>query len=123
MDILKEIKNLRIDKDITKSQMGDYLNMSYQNYSKIEDGKTALKLDTFLEICTKLEINPMTLLSQNDESYVLLSKEDLSKLTKAEEVIEKIKKQSKQALQEITIENNPNSQINIGGSGNNNLKF
>ncbi len=116
MNILEKIKNRRIDKDISKTQMGLFLNMTYQNYTKIEDGINNLRLDTFLQICKILDINPMTLINDTNTNYILLTEEDLNKLDQAEEVIEKIKKQSSKATQQIKIENNENGQIIIGNN-------
>lgn len=123
MDILDFLESRREDMDIPKEKMGKLLGMSSQNYTKIIQGKNQLRLNTFLKICKILNVNPMNLINENNDNYVLLTQEDLAKLSEAKQVIEKIQRQSTKALQEITIENNPNSQINIGGSGNNNLKL
>jgi DNA-binding Xre family transcriptional regulator len=123
MDILDFLESRREDMDIPKEKMGKLLGMSSQNYTKIIQGKNQLRLNTFLKICKILNVNPMNLINENNDNYVLLTQEDLAKLSEAKQVIEKIQRQSTKALQEITIENNPNSQINIGGTGNNNLKL
>ena len=55
IDYLKQIKNIREDKDLTTTQMGNLLGMSHQNYTRIENGQQRLSVDTFIKIlCRKV---------------------------------------------------------------------
>jgi len=120
MDILKIFENRRQDLDIPKEKMGKLLNMTSQNYTKIITGQNQLRLSTFLKICKILNLNPMTLINETNENYILLTEEDIKKLEEAEQVIDKIKTQSVKKIEKIEINNNPNSQIIIGSNNTNN---
>jgi hypothetical protein len=100
--------------------MGKLLNMTSQNYTKIITGQNQLRFCTFLKICKILNLNPMTLINETNENYILLTEEDIKKLEEAEQVIDKIKTQSVKKIEKIEINNNPNSQIIIGSNNTNN---
>lgn len=50
MNILKEIKRVRRDADMTQSEMGEALGMSRQAYSKIENGTTKITVEHLKKI-------------------------------------------------------------------------
>lgn len=56
--ILKIINHARHEKKMSTKEVASYLNMSQQNYNKIESGKVRLTLEAFCDICSLLDINP-----------------------------------------------------------------
>jgi len=60
--IRKRLKAARIEKGYTQDYVGEQLQMSQISYHKIENGKTALKVRTLLELAIILEVK---------ESYLL----------------------------------------------------
>lgn len=55
--LLKKIKNLRVEKEITQYEMSAKLNMSQNSYYKLENGKTKLDILRLLQISNILEYN------------------------------------------------------------------
>lgn len=55
-DIIKLIKNSRINQNITQKQLSDILKIDRSVYSRIERGEYELKLDLCFRICEVLKI-------------------------------------------------------------------
>lgn len=64
-DLLRELKEMRIKKEISLQEMGRRLGISGQQVYAIETGKTPLKMPTYFSICKVLDISPRELLSGN----------------------------------------------------------
>ena len=47
---LKRIKNLREDKDLKQKDIAKLLNISQQQYSRIETGENEIKLDSLIKL-------------------------------------------------------------------------
>lgn len=56
-DIGEFIKNARKNKSLTGTQLGGLLNVSQQQVSRYERGKTSLTIDSLSEILTVLEMD------------------------------------------------------------------
>lgn len=76
-DILTTVKEIRINKKISQQEMADYLSMSQQSYSDLEKAKTKLSLIDFLRICKKLNIDPITIVSDQNSIIVSLTQEEI----------------------------------------------
>ncbi len=116
--ILETIKKIRKSKKISLRKMGELINVSYSTYNDIETGKIRLSLENFLLICKVLEINPLSLLT--NENYIILSNKDIKEIDNMIYTLQKIKKQilNKEEPENIKIENSfnnsTNTNINIG---------
>ena len=64
--IRKRLKSIRIEKGFTQDYIGEQLNISQISYHKLENGKTALKLKTLLELAVILEVKESYLLGCDD---------------------------------------------------------
>ena len=117
-EILETIKKIRKSKKISLRKMGELINVSYSTYNDIETGKIRLSLENFLLICKVLEINPLSLLT--NENYIILSNKDIKEIDNMIYTLQKIKKQilNKEEPENIKIENSfnnsTNTNINIG---------
>ena len=45
--VYKRIRNLREDKDLTQTDMADYLHISQRTYSRYENGERAIPIEIF----------------------------------------------------------------------------
>ena len=80
IDYLKQIKNIREDKDLTTTQMGNLLGMSHQNYTRIENGQQRLSVDTFIKICAIFKVDPAIFLEKKTKNYKLIFTDDELKI-------------------------------------------
>ena len=63
--IRKRLKTIRTEKGYSQDYVGDQLHMSQISYHKLENGKTALKVSTLLELAIILEVEESYLLGCN----------------------------------------------------------
>ena len=61
-DLLRELKEIRIQKGISLQEMGRRLGITGQQVYAIEMGKTALKMPTYFAMCEVLTISPRELM-------------------------------------------------------------
>ena len=59
------LKRLRVEAGLTQSQIAEKLGMTYQEYQKIENGKTIIRADKLHHICITLDISADWLLGLN----------------------------------------------------------
>lgn len=59
------LKQLRLRKNLTQIQIAELLEMTYQEYQKIENGKTIIRADKLCHICETLKISADWLLGLN----------------------------------------------------------
>lgn len=52
-----KLKELRQSKSLTQTQIAEKLGMTYQEYQKIENGKTVVRADKLFHICETLSIS------------------------------------------------------------------
>ena len=113
MDIIEKIWKIRESKNISRKEMGEYLNISKDTYKDIEYKKIRLKLEDFLIICKVLNISPIELLNENkNEHFILLDDNDIEDLNR---ILDKINVQTNN--QNVHIQNNSGT-INITNSNN-----
>lgn len=79
-EIITTIKKIRINKKINQQEMADFLRISQQSYSDLEQAKTKLTLIDFLKICKKLDIDPITIVSDSNSIIISLSPEEIDVL-------------------------------------------
>jgi len=108
--ILDYIRSIRKEKNITQQEMGEFLSMKTSSYGDIENGVTRIKLDDFLLICKKLEIDPIILVKNTNQIIVSLDKEQIELL---EDLTNQIRSQVK--LQNVNI-NSSGGDILIGSN-------
>lgn len=51
------LKQLRLNYGMTQMQIADKLSMTYQEYQKIESGKTIIRVDKLFHICETLAVS------------------------------------------------------------------
>ncbi len=68
----ESIRKIREMKDYSQDYMAKKLNMSQNNYSRIEMGKVKVDIDRLLEISKLLEVDPVDIINF-DERYVFNS--------------------------------------------------
>ena len=51
MDYRTRLRNVREDRDLTQSEIGQILNKSQQGYNHIEAGRAELKIDDLIKLC------------------------------------------------------------------------
>ncbi len=51
MDYRTRIRNIREDRDLTQTQIGEILQKSQQGYNHIETGRAELKIDDLITLC------------------------------------------------------------------------
>ena len=51
MNYRTRIRNIREDRDLTQSQIGQILNKSQQGYNHIEAGRAELKIEDLAKLC------------------------------------------------------------------------
>ena len=64
--IRKRLKLARTEKGYSQDYVGDQLHMSQISYHKLENGKTALKVSTLLELAIILEVKESYLFGGDD---------------------------------------------------------
>lgn len=60
-----QMKKLRNNLGMTQTQIAEKLGMTYQEYQKIENGKTIIRADKLLHICMTLCVSADWLLGLN----------------------------------------------------------
>jgi len=51
LDYRTRIRNVREDRDLTQTQIGEILQKSQQGYNHIETGRAELKIDDLITLC------------------------------------------------------------------------
>lgn len=60
-----KLKEVRQKKGLTQTQIAEQLGMTYQEYQKIENGKTVVRADKLYHICETLSVSSDWLLGLN----------------------------------------------------------
>lgn len=66
-NIQSKIKEYRTEHKLTQTQIANLLGMTYQEYQKIETGKTIIRTDKLQHICETLNISADWLLGFSEE--------------------------------------------------------
>ena len=69
-NIPANLKKYRLEHHKKQVEMAAFLEMNYQNYSKMERGYYKPSLQKFVEVCEKLHITPDNLLGSVDEKWI-----------------------------------------------------
>jgi transcriptional regulator with XRE-family HTH domain len=67
-DVVKKIREIRVQKGYSQEYLASQLSISQQAYCEYENGKVTLSLEKLEKICTVLEISPEELFTNNDYS-------------------------------------------------------
>lgn len=65
--MIKRLKELRIEKQITQKKIAERLNITQQTYSDYETGRTNPDIETLIKICDFLEISTDYLIGRSDD--------------------------------------------------------
>lgn len=95
MTILEKLKIIREEKKITRKYLATKLNVSPSLINEVESGRSRLSLDLFIELCQIYEINPLQIIKDDRNNYLILNDEDIKILNDFSKVIEKLKTQIK----------------------------
>ena len=57
MDYRERLRNIREDRDLTQSEIGNLLNKSQQGYNHIEIGRAELKIDDLVKLCRYYDLS------------------------------------------------------------------
>lgn len=74
-EILNFIREKRKEQGFTQAEIGNILGMKASSYGDIENGITNFKLDDFLIVCQKLNIDPVHLVKQSDQIIIVLDRD------------------------------------------------
>ncbi len=96
------IKKYRELNDLTLEKLSEKINISYQNLSKIENGKGFLKADTFEKICSALNISPEQLVALEGALPCAIDEVDDAKLLLIQ-IINKMDKKRTKALYNLVL--------------------
>ncbi len=71
MNYRTRIRNVREDRDLTQSQIGQILNKSQQGYNHIEAGRAELKIEDLAKLCEFYNLSADYLIGITDEEKSL----------------------------------------------------
>lgn len=77
MEVYKRIKQFREAKNLSQSLVADSIGIAYQNYWKIENGKTELTVSRLSQIAKVLEVSVFELLNQDEHDLLGLFRPDI----------------------------------------------
>ena len=67
MNYRNRMRNLREDKDLTQTEVGEILNKSQQGYSHIESGRAELKIEDLAKLCKFYNVSADYIIGLTDE--------------------------------------------------------
>lgn len=67
------LKEIRAKKKLTQTQIAEKLGMTYQEYQKIEAGKTVIRADKLIHICETLGVSADELLGLKKQGIELIA--------------------------------------------------
>ncbi len=73
----KRIQTTRMEKKISQKEMADFLGISLNYISKLENGKTKIDLKIFIKICNFLNISIYDVLNENSDNIIRYMDKDL----------------------------------------------
>lgn len=99
--IIGKIKNIRKSRKIPQEEIAKRIGMKTNTYRDLENSVSRLRLDDFLKLCEILEINPLTLIKNSNDTIIILDENEIKLF---EGINNQIKEQKK--LNEINIADN-----------------
>ena len=79
-NIGKRLQKTRIENKISQKEMAEYLNISINYISKLENGKTGIELKKFIKICDFLNISIYDVLNEKNENIIRYMDKELYEL-------------------------------------------
>lgn len=79
-NIGKRIQTTRMENKVSQKEMADYLGISMNYISKLENGKTKIELKTFIKICDFLNISIYDVLNEKSDHIIRYMDKDLYEL-------------------------------------------
>ena len=79
-NIGKRIQVTRMENNISQKEMADFLGISLNYISKLENGKTKIELKTFLKICDFLNISIYDVLNEKSDHIIRYMDKELYEL-------------------------------------------
>ena len=79
-NIGKRIQATRMENKITQKEMADFLGLSMNYISKLENGKTKIELKTFIKICDFLNISIYDVLNEKSDNIIRYMDKELYEL-------------------------------------------
>ena len=79
-NIGKRIQATRMENKITQKEMADFLGLSMNYISKLENGKTKIELKTFIKICDFLNISIYEIKKKKTDHIIRYMDKDLYEL-------------------------------------------
>ena len=79
-NIGKRIQATRIENKISQKEMADFLGISLNYISKLENGKTNIDLKTFMKICDFLNISIYDVLNEKSDNIIRYMDKELYEL-------------------------------------------
>lgn len=67
MNYRERMRNLRIDKDLTQSQVAKIINKSQQGYNHIEAGRAELKIEDLIKLCDFYKVSADYFIGRKDK--------------------------------------------------------
>ena len=67
MDYRERMRNLRIDKDLTQSEVAKIINKSQQGYNHIETGRAELKIEDLIKLCDFYKVSADYFIGRKDK--------------------------------------------------------
>ncbi len=111
MNILDKLKEIRESKHLSRNEVAKKLAVSASLINEIESGRSRLSLDFFIQLCQLYNTNPLELIKNDTNYYIILNNEDIETLNNTINVLNKIKGQTEN-IQNNTINDNHGT-INI----------
>lgn len=79
-NIGKRLQKTRIENKISQKEMAEYLNISINYISKLENGKAGIELKKFIKICDFLNISVYDVLNEKNENIIRYMDKELYEL-------------------------------------------
>ncbi len=79
-NIGKRIQTTRMENKISQKEMADFLGISMNYISRLENGKTKIELKTFIKICDFLNISIYDVLNEKSDNIIRYMDKELYEL-------------------------------------------
>ena len=97
--ILEFIKKERKNKKISQKEMADLLKIGHETYRDIESGRISFRVETMLNICKILNLDPLNVVKNSNEIVIVITPEQA-------ETINDLNRQIQNAINFNNIQNN-----------------
>lgn len=87
-DILFYLKTKRKELNITQEEIANHLGMKKETWRDIENGKSRIRLEDFLVACKFLNIDPILLIKESNQTILIVDDEQANAIAKLNKQIE-----------------------------------